>query len=133
MQNSDKTDESFYQTVQIWSGIFIELSGVYDFEFDKSEINHSNWITIRMFQDSSNKAKMNLNEIKRMKRYRTESTYSTTATLADFDIATRCKTVLKLTMHFRCICNTFQDYLDILKSKAESDRQTAQKLCTRRF
>ena len=30
MQNSDKTDESFYQTVQIWSGIFIELSGVYD-------------------------------------------------------------------------------------------------------
>ena len=136
MQNSDKTDESIYQTVQIWSGIFIELSGVYDFEFDKSEINHSNWITIRMFQDSSNKAKMNLNEIKRMKRYRTESTYSTTATLADFDISTRCKTVLKLTMHFRCICNTirlFQDYPDILKSKAESDRQTAQKLCTRRF
>ena len=33
---------------------FIELTGVYDFEFDKSEINHSNWITVRMFQDSTN-------------------------------------------------------------------------------
>ena len=107
MQNSDKTDESFYQTVQIWSGM--ELSGVYDFEFDKSEINHSNWIIIRMFQDSSN-------ESKRMKRYRTESTYSTTATLADFDISTRCKTVLKLTMHFRCICNTFQTSKNLRQS-----------------
>ena len=93
---------------------FIELTGVYDFEFDKSEINHSNWITVRMFQDSSNKETMSLNEIKRMKRYRTDRTYSITSTLPDFYISTRCETVLKLTMHFGCICNTFKDDLDIL-------------------
>lgn len=93
---------------------FIEQTGVYDFEFDKSDINHSNWFTVRMFQKSSNKGTMSLNEIKRMKLYRTDITYSTTSTLADFYISTRCETVLKLTMHFGCICNTFKDDLDIL-------------------